>query len=347
MTNHPFDPWATALSPTSRANLSMFWVRRLDMLPRLGQSLPILSHQGRYGLIALAMIALVMPSLRGTSSARVGGNDDDRPRSQVAIAPDAPPQSGDHALDEFLQTYRLAPGQDVKRIEPPRPAGVNEWWKQKYPDHGNRPGQFGSMVVLRWRDPDHLENWGMGGYTVRSLPRFIEMGIYPPEIEGDAEILKTSLRGDWVFRDGVPDERMVRSLEPILQHALRLRIKLTLRQVERDVVVARGRFHHSPLPQRPENLIEIYGKELVDSKVGGGTGSLSMFLKWVSAGIERPIVNEVEAQLKEPISWYDNMSIPFKNDDKPLVLYHLQQQTGLSFTREKRPIRVLFVERPK
>jgi hypothetical protein len=165
----------------------------------------------------------------------------------------------------------------------------------------------------------------MGGYTVRSLPRFIEMGIYPPLIEGDAEILKTNLTGDWVFREGVPDERMVRALEPILQRALRMRITLTFRQAERDVVVARGRYHHSPLPQRPENLIEIYGKELVDDKLGGGTGSLPMFLNWVSADIDRPIVNEVKDPPKEKISWYDNMPTPYPAADRPGV--HPRKET--------------------
>jgi hypothetical protein len=340
MRKSPFGPWATALSPMSGAKLSTFWVRRLNMLPNLGRSLPILSRRGRAGLIATAAIVLAMPSL----SRRAGGDVPMRSQSKTepALKVDDEPQ----AAAEFVHTYRLAPGQDLKRVEPSRTIGVNEWWAQKYPNHANRPDQFGSMV-FRWRDPDHLENWGMGGYTVRSLPRFIDMSIYPPEIEGDAEILKSVVTGDWVFREGVPDERMVRSLEPILERALRQRIKLTLREVKRDVVVARGRYHFSPLPQRPENLIEIYGKELVDSKVGGGSGNLPMFLKWVSAGIERPIVNEVQAPPKAQISWYDNIPIPFTNDDKALVLYHLQQQTGLTFTHEKKPIRVLFVERPK
>ena len=58
MSNNPFGPWATALSPVNRAKLSTFWVRRLTMLPNLGQSIPILSRRSRSGLIALAMIAL-------------------------------------------------------------------------------------------------------------------------------------------------------------------------------------------------------------------------------------------------------------------------------------------------
>ena len=64
MTYHPFGPWATALSPISGAQLSTFWVRRLNTLPRLGPRLPVLSGRGRSGLIAVAMIGLVMPSLR-------------------------------------------------------------------------------------------------------------------------------------------------------------------------------------------------------------------------------------------------------------------------------------------
>ena len=198
MRHDPFGPWATALSPVSSANLSTFWVRRLRMLPDLGKTVRGLSGRGRYGFIALATISLLMPSL----SEKAGGDVPTHSQSKTEPAPKV--ESEQQALEEFLRTYRLAPGQDLKRVEPPRPAGVNLWWKQQYPNQMNRPDQF-KAITLRWRDPDHLEIWGMGGYMVRSLPRFIEMGIYPPEIEGDTEILKTALTGDWVFRDGVPD----------------------------------------------------------------------------------------------------------------------------------------------
>jgi hypothetical protein len=36
-----------------------------------------------------------------------------------------------------------------------------------------------------------------------------------------------------------------------------------------------------------------------------------------------------------------------EDHDEALVLQHLQEQTGLTFTREKKPIRVLFIERAK
>ena len=56
MRDNPFGPWTTALSPMTGAKLSTYWVRRLNMLPNLCQSSPILSRRGLYGLLALAAI---------------------------------------------------------------------------------------------------------------------------------------------------------------------------------------------------------------------------------------------------------------------------------------------------
>jgi hypothetical protein len=361
MTNDPFGPWATALSPLSSAKLSTFWVRRLSMLPNLGQSLPILSRQCLYGALVLAAIALVMPSLRGTSSARVVG--DDPARSGINAQTTTPGDDDAKALATFLQIYRLAPGQDLKFVESPRPAGVNVWWKRTHPNHVNHPGQFGAMT-FSWRDPDFLENWaamvdptGQGppvGFSVRGIFQQIRVNIDATEIDGDPDLLETRIAGDWVFREGVPDERMVAALEPILQRMHRLRIKLAFRSVARDVVVVRGQYHHSPLPGRSKNWIDIYGIGLVKkSGAGGGTGDFSEFIHSVAGWINRPVVSEVEFTPKESITWRYHARSPFteqmrrEDHNEALVLQHLHEQTGLTFTREKKPIRVLFVERPK
>ena len=145
------------------------------------------------------------------------------------------------------------------------------------------------------------------------------------------------------------------ALEVIIQRVLRLRISLTFRRVERDVVVARGAYHHTPLEGRAADEIEIYGKEVVPGGggAGGGSGDFATFLKWVGEWIGRPVVSEVEAAPKRPITWYYNQRSPFTEQtrreahDEGLVLRHLQEQTGLTFTRDRRPIRILFIERAK
>ena len=103
-------------------------------------------------------------------------------------------------------------------------------------------------MVLDWHDPDRLDvsvsaYGGSGGWTIRQIPRLLRMVRYSYEIEGDPELLKTEVSGDWIVREGVPAERLVRPLEASLQRAIRRRMTLALRRVEREVVIARGRYH--------------------------------------------------------------------------------------------------------
>ena len=76
-------------------------------------------------------------------------------------------------------------------------------------------------------------------------------------------------------------------------------------------------------------------------------------MKWVGEWIERPVVSEVWPPPKNHFSWFYNARSPFteqmrrEDHDEPLVLQHLHEQTGLTFTRERKPIRILFIERSK
>ena len=268
----------------------------------------------------------------------------------------------ERALAEFLDTYRLAPGQDLKRIPPPRPKGIRDWSGRK----GHMLGDIGDLhdgraIAFAWRDPDQLHvssSMVVGrfvrseGWTIRELPRWLGMGLYSYEIEGDPELLKTEVGGDWIVRKGVSAEQLVQPLEAILQRAIRRRITLALRRVEREVVVARGRYHPSPLPGHAEDEIEVYARELArDDDRGDGVGVFPGFLRWTAEWIRRPILNEVESPPKGNIGWHYNQREASTertrrgDGDETLVLKHLQEQTGLTFTRAKRPIQILFVER--
>ncbi len=301
------------------------------------------------------LFILTLPTPPGMSQVPKPVSDDPVPARDAGNGI-AKADEDDPALKEFLEAYRLEPGQILKRVPKPRPEGVRIWWKQNYPNHGNQPHQFGALM-FRWRDPNQIENWGGttgDGYSLRSLLRYLEMNIYPAEIDGDVKLLDTIVTGDWIFRDGVNEERMIRALEAILQRTLRLRISLTFRQVEREVVVARGRYRFARVAGQTKDEIEIYGKQIVPGGGGGGgTGKFSEFLKWVGEWIERPVVSEVEAPPKDRVTWNYNARSPFteqmrhEDHDEAMVLQHLQEQTGLTFARERRPIRILFIERAK
>jgi hypothetical protein len=291
----------------------------------------------------LAPFGMALPSLGG-SAAPVQENADRAEGNRSAV-------------DTFLEAYRLAPGQVLKHVPPPRPEGIREWWQKRYPRHANQPDDFGAMV-FRWRDPAQLDNWGGttgAGYSLRGLLRYLETDIYELDIDGERDLLDIELTGDWVYRDGVDAERKVHALELIIQPLLRKRIALTFRPVERDVIVARGAYHHTPLKGRAADEIEIYGKEVVPGGggAGGGTGDFAKFFKWVGEWIGRPVVSAVEAPPKQRVTWFYNQRSPFTDEmhredhEEAAVLRHLTEQTGLTFTRERRPIRILFIERPK
>jgi hypothetical protein len=307
------------------------------------------------GLVILASITPVNLSfwhIRASQKKTIplgGHRDSAKPPSLV--------NDDEHALAEFLDTYRLAPGQDLKRVPPPRPKGMRVWYEHERP----RPDVIGDShdvraMVFGWRDPDQLRvsssMFGRSeGATIRELPRWLKMDLYSYEIEGDAELLKTEVAGDWIVREGVPAEQLIKPLEAILQRAIRLRITLALRWVDREVVVARGRYRPSPLPGHAEGDIEVYAREIPqDDDRGDAVGAFPYFVRWTAGWIGRPIVNEVESPPKANISWHWNAreasTEQKRREDRglTLMLKHLQEQTGLTFTRETRPIRILFVE---
>jgi len=353
----PFGPWTTALSPPSGAGLSAHWARRLGTLPDLRATPAAPTRRARYGVLALAAAALSLPSLH--EGPVTGAVEAAQPPSAPTAGAVAKPGGEGQARDEVLEAYRLAPGQDLKLMPKPRPDGLRDWLNRERAGQGERLNEITSMT-FRWRDPDRLQQWSAqygsgGGWRVRDLPRYLEMNAYEFEIEGDPDLLKTEVGGDWVYREGVPAERMARSLEAVLREALKEPVVLEFREVERDVVVARGRYRHSPVAGRANDQIEIYGKQIVEGGggAGGGSGDFPEFLKWVGAWVERPVVNEVKVPPRGNVSWAYNERKPStkqsrsEDHDEELVLQHLNEQTGLTFTRERAMVRILSVGRAK
>jgi hypothetical protein len=98
----------------------------------------------------------------------------------------------------------------------------------------------------------------------------------------------------------------------------------------------------------------IYGRELEMKKAGhggGGNGPFPNFLESLMTWMDRPILTEIEAPPKYRIAYEYTLRSPFadkgRRDDQEeaMILQHLHEQMGLTFTRERRALRVLFIER--
>jgi uncharacterized protein (TIGR03435 family) len=266
--------------------------------------------------------------------------------------------------------YGLEPGQDLRRVAPPFPPVRMEYYRTGHPSQSEAIKEGPSAMVFRWSD-SKLGNWGMTfgdsadpGYTLTDVLDAL-LDIKSQQIEGPSELLKMRLAGDWVIREGADQEETIEQLQAILQNEFSLPVRLEFREVERNAYVARGEYELTPLPGQEgkgkliltdetitTDEIQIFGTDLVpNSGAGGGTGEFEEFLGWLGRWIGTPIVSEVDKAPTKQLSWHLHERSPSteqsrsEDHDAILVLGNITLQTGLTFTLEKRPVRILFVER--
>src|SRR5437667_199960 len=85
-----------------------------------------------------------------------------------------------------------------------------------------------------------LEKWGMnfGEYRLADLLNSL-FGVFPQEIEGDAALRRKRVGGDFIVREGESPAKLAARLEVILRQECKLPMRVTFRDVERKVIVAK------------------------------------------------------------------------------------------------------------
>ncbi len=175
--------------------------------------------------------------------------------------------------------------------------------------------------------------------------------IYPQELEGDVQLARMSIPGDFVVRADADFEQYRLALQTILSEAAGDPVTLTLRNVDQPAIAFEGTWQAKP-PLRGPPIIDIYGAYRDDLYTGGGggTGGLSEFGGWVGRWIKKSVIVEAAAAPAK-LSWRyhrprrGGLEIQQQAHDPALVCSHIQEQTGLSWKEEVRSVRRLFVER--
>lgn len=251
------------------------------------------------------------------------------------------------ALDEFEKTYVLSEGEDLKYVPAPFLPARLVYQRAKDGDTG-RPVPENWFFVWNGELRGARRAYGQGtGWAIRDILRLL-VDIYPQEIEGDDDLLNRRILGDFIVREGLPSEKTVSLFELVLRRDIKIPVRMTFREVPREVIVARGKYRFTPVPGRAGDTIEIYDERLLTpSRIGGGgggSGDLATFLRSVGWYLNDRVVNEVEGPPKGNLNWHENFAAEGIKVPE-LVLQHLTEQTGLTFTKETRRVRVLFVER--
>ncbi len=333
----------TAVVPALVATLTQ-GVLKAMLLTRLKSITLVLLALGLFGA---ATGMLVLPRLDAQPAPGQPG---------AATAPARADKPAERSVVERMtDLYALPKGEVLKHVPEPFAPVRMAYYTEQFPDQAKLIPRGPTVMTFRWED-GKLSNWSMsfnGAQPGTSLSSLLGLaGIYPQETEGDAGLLRESITGDWVVRQGTPTAEVVARLEEILRKDCKLPIRLTLKQVERKVLVAQGKYRLRTLPgYNEDDGIQVYGKELVpNSGAGGGSGTFREFLENVGARIGRRIVSEAEG-VPAHLGWRYHERGPAtaqqhqEDTDPKLVFQHLSEQTGLTFKEETKTVRVLFVER--
>ena len=294
----------------------------------------------------MAFVALLAWIMAATAAMAI------KPRTQEpARKPTAPRErdSEEKAHAAWRKVYHLERDQVVRRVAPPFIPERMVDVESRFPFLKQNRDRRGFVMTLIYHEKGGtLQNPSMSFSGApdakgRQLIHLIEGvgGIFAQDVEGPKELLETEISGDFLVREESKKADVIAALERILWLECELKIKLSLREVERDVIVARGKFTFKPRIEG-RNDIDLYGSELGPEGGGGGTGNFAEFLEWTGRFIDpaKRIVNEVETAPAGDVSW----RLHGADHESKIVLKHLEEQTGLTFTPGTRKVRVLFVE---
>jgi thiol-disulfide isomerase/thioredoxin len=252
----------------------------------------------------------------------------------------------------FDAAYRLAPGQNVKRVAPPFLPEREPFLTYLTMYGGSRPVTERLTVVENGPDESLTGNAGDArlGSILRSLVPF---GMPDGAYECPSELAKQEVPGDWVFREASSLEERFDALTKILREELDLELVIERRKVERDAIVVSGAYEFHPLAGAPPEAGISFTADPADhtSEVGGGgPGSFADFGGWLARTLKVHVVDETTGTTAEKIRWHQRESAihNWRRDTPPKldkVLELLQQQTSLKFEKAKRDVDVWFVRK--
>lgn len=268
----------------------------------------------------------------------VGGND------TTAWADDI-----DDVKARFGKTYALNEDEVLRWFPPPFPEVRQEYLQTVRLD----PRQLSSLGI-RWTDNEYLV-WSLsfggknGGFQLKRLIEELEVAN-GPRIEADAFLLSREVPGDFAYRLGSPSEQSLLAISMLIHKAWDMELKLEFRNVERDVIVATGKWDSVSFnPADP--TIHLYGDEITPGGFGGGSGEFRDFHKSLEYWINLPVVDELDSHPADRIGWSYHVTEPYGAEQQKLahdplrVTTNLSLQTGIKFKKERRVIPVLHVTR--
>ena len=244
----------------------------------------------------------------------------------VAIGP--PVQ--DDWLVKFNDTYRLEPGQAMKFIPRPFPP-ERAMYLQKF----HLPEK--ALLAFRWDGSPHLFSTTVGTESFFNPAQF-GTNFEPYLYEDPANLLRTPISGDWIFRKDADRQEVLTTIAGMLSVKLGSEVRFEKQSVLREVLVVTGRFDPDRVRSLPAGEFAI-GFRRTPQTGPPNRGSLQAMLNSISFSLQFRVIDEsTGSQETVPIVPWRHYGTDAKDADQ--ILKEFSEQTGLQFRREMRKVDV-------
>ena len=165
------------------------------------------------------------------------------------------------------------------------------------------------------------------------------LGVESHNVAGATDWLGEPIAGDLVIRGGASLETLLGELSTVLADRHRLPLRLELREVMREVVVARGRY----LPAGDQVLVGELPAEAPSRATDCPrlpVRGLDACLRTLGRLLRRPVIDEIEVTDRHRAEW---LFSPVSPQDPDRLLGDLSRRTALRFDKEDRRVPVVFV----
>jgi len=255
----------------------------------------------------------------------------------------------------FYEVYRLEEGQVLKRIAPPFIPERAEYYRHQERSQASAVPEPPDYFTFHW--DGKLKPWGLGftnGKTPLESVLRHNLNMGRDTFEGPEELLEIQVPGDWIVREDSSTEEHLKALQNILKDQIGREIYFVRSKVDREVLIASGRFKFRPSPAMfSTGSVHMYSDELdSDTGGGGGSGSLSKFLQRIAGQINMTVIDKTRRSEDTELQWNTHRS-SYLRRLKPgtheyqakleMLLKNLSEQTGLKFERERRMVDKWFV----
>ncbi|MHC4535368.1 MAG: M56 family metallopeptidase [Planctomycetota bacterium] len=228
-----------------------------------------------------------------------------------------PQRSRDYPMaawrQRFEAVYRLENEQILKRISPPFIPERRDYYLNEHSHQASRISRSPDRFIFHW--DGKLKNWGLGFVNTNiSSALYSVLRINTFEYEVPEELLSLKMPGDWIVRDEAPREVKLKALEQLLADELGRSIRFEKRTVEREVIIATGKFKfHPPSGTYENSSVHLFCDQVdPDEGSGGGTAySVSDFLQRLGSRVKMPVIDKTESS--------EQLRIPYRHHRSSLL----------------------------